>query len=44
VKYTEVHHFIDPYLAPYLSKHRYWTGLLLLARVVIYLTISLNGT
>jgi hypothetical protein len=39
-----VHHFVEPYLAPYLSKHHYWTGLLLLARVVIYLTISLNGT
>ena len=44
VKYTEVHHFVEPYLAPYLSKHRYWTGLLLLARIVVYLTISLNGT
>ena len=44
VKSTELHHFIEPYLAPYLSKHHYWTGLLLLACVVIYLTISLNGT
>ena len=41
---TKLHHFVEPYLAPYLSKHRYWTGLLLLARVVIYLAISLNGT
>ena len=44
MKNTEVHHFVEPYLAPYLSKYRYWNGLLLLAHVVIYLTISLNGT
>ena len=44
VKSTKLHHFVEPYLIPYLSKYRYWTGLLLLARVAIYLTISLNGT
>ena len=44
VKSTKLHNFVEPYIAPYSSKHRYWTGLLLLARVVIYLTISLNGT
>lgn len=32
------------WLLTQLSKHHYWTGLLLLACVVIYLTISLNGT
>ena len=28
--------FVKPYHAPYAFKHRYWTGLLLLARVTIY--------
>ena len=35
-------HFIEPYHAPYAFKHRYWTGLLLLARVILYLTFVLN--
>ena len=35
-------HFIEPYHAPYTYKHRYWTGLLLLARVVLYLVFALN--
>ena len=35
-------HFIEPYHAPYTFKHRYWTGLLLLARVVLYLVFALN--
>ena len=29
--------FIEPYHAPYAFKHRYWTGLLLLVRVAIYI-------
>ena len=39
VKYPTLCHFFDPYHAPYRFKHRYWTGLLLLARVVIYIVI-----
>ena len=35
-------HFIEPYHAPYAFKHRYWTGLLLLARVILYLVFVLN--
>ena len=35
-------HFIEPYHAPYISKHRYWTGLLLFTRIVLYLVFSLN--
>ena len=35
-------HFIEPYHAPYVFKHRYWTGLLLLARVILYLVFALN--
>ena len=43
VKYQRLCHFIDPYHAPYRFKHRYWTGLLLLARVAIYIIIILYG-
>ena len=28
--------FVEPYHAPYAFKHRYWTGLLLLVRVIAY--------
>ena len=31
----------EPY-APYVSKHRYWTGLLLFTRTVFYLVFALN--
>ena len=34
--------FIESYHAPYNFKHRYWTGLLLLLRVVLYLVSALN--
>ena len=30
----KVYHFIEPYHAPYTFKHHYWTGLLLLSRVI----------
>ena len=33
---------MDAYLAPYTPKHRYWTGLLLFARVLLYLVSVLN--
>ena len=35
-------HFIEPYHAPYEFMHRYWTGLLLFARVALYLVFALN--
>ena len=35
-------HFIEPYHAPYISKHRYWTGLLLFIRIALYLIFALN--
>ena len=35
-------HFIDLYHAPYVPKHRYWTGLLLFARIALYLVFALN--
>ena len=34
--------FMDAYHAPYVARNRYWTGLLLLARVVLYLTAAIN--
>ena len=42
VRYQRLCHFIEPYHAPYLFKHRYWTGLLLFARVALYLVFTLN--
>lgn len=42
IGHPKLHHFIEPYHAPYAFKHRYWTGLLLLARVVLYLIFALN--
>ena len=42
----KLHSFIDIYHTPYTAKHRYWTGLLLLVRVIVYLvstfTISVD--
>ena len=35
-------HFIEPYHAPYVPKHRYWTGLLLFIRFALYLVFALN--
>ena len=34
--------FIETYHAPYTPKHRYWTGLLLLVRVFLYIASSAN--
>ena len=42
VKYQKLCHFIEPYHAPYLYKHRYWTGLLLLARILLFIVFALN--
>ena len=36
-KNQKLHHFICTYHIPHTAKHRYWTGLLLLVRVIIYL-------
>ena len=33
----KLHSFIDTYHIPHTAKHRYWTGLLLLVRVAVYL-------
>ena len=42
VKNTKLTSFMDAYHAPYHSRFRYWTGLLLLARVILYLVSALN--
>ena len=35
--------FLDAYHAPYADKHRYWTGLLLLLRFILFLIFILNS-
>ncbi len=40
----KMYHFIEPYHAPYTFKHRYWTGLLLLSRVLLHLVSAVNTT
>ena len=42
VGYHRLQLFIEPYHAPYTFKHRYWTGLLLSVRVILYLASALN--
>ncbi|MCG8622522.1 MAG: hypothetical protein MJE68_11080, partial [Proteobacteria bacterium] len=34
--------FFDAYTGPYKSRHRYWTGLLLVARLILLITFSVN--
>ena len=34
--------YVETYLIPYTPKHRYWTGLLLLVRAVLYLVAAVN--
>ena len=42
IKSPTLNFFMEAYHAPYTPKHRYWTGLLLLARAVIYLIATAN--
>jgi hypothetical protein len=37
---TKLNSFVSVHHAPYNSKYRYWTGLLLLVRVILYITVS----
>ena len=39
---VKLHPLFDAYTGPYKLKHRYWTGLLLLARACLFLVFSLN--
>ena len=40
----KLNHFMEVYHAPYRPEHRYWTGLLLLARVVLYLVFVVSNS
>ena len=42
VRNAKLASFMDAYHAPYVARNRYWTGLLLLARVVLFLTTAIN--
>ena len=42
LKSANLHFFMEVYHVPYAPKHRYWTGMLLLARAVIYLIATSN--
>ena len=42
VRHQRLCMFLEPYHAPYTFKHRYWTGLLLLVRAVLYIISAAN--
>lgn len=42
VRHQKLRLFLEPYHAPYTFKHRYWTGLLLLSRVILYVVTAVN--
>lgn len=41
-RWTRLNSIITPYHAPYNDKHRYWSGLLLLVRVILYITVAVT--
>ena len=41
-RYEKFHHFMETYHAPYTFKHRYWSGMLLLVRVLLYIISAVN--
>ena len=42
VRYQKLRLFLEPYHVPYTAKYRYWTGLLLFVRVLLFLISELN--
>lgn len=42
VRYQKLHHFMEPYHAPYVAEYRYWTGLLLIVRIVLFSVSAIN--
>ena len=42
IRNTKLNSFMDAYLAPHTLKSRYWTGLLLFTRVVLYILSAVN--
>ena len=43
IKSPKIKFFLDTYHAPYTDKHRYWTGLMLLFRFVLFLISAVNA-
>lgn len=41
-RHQKLCYFIEPYHAPYTFEQRYWTGLLLFSRVILYLISAVN--
>ena len=41
---SKMHPLFDAYTGPFKFRHRYWTGLLLLARIFLFLVFSLNSS
>ena len=35
---------LDAYMGPYKDKHRYWTGLMLVARIILFIIFAANAT
>ena len=44
VRHQKLHGFVECYNAPYTPRHRYWTGLLLLMRIILVLSAQINST
>ena len=42
VKSQKMCHFIETYHAPHTPRNRYWTGLLLVVRIILYIVSALN--
>lgn len=42
VRSQQLCHFLEPYHAPYIFQHRYWTGLFLVVRVILYTVAAVN--
>ena len=42
VRYQKLQHFMEPYHASYTTKYRYWTGLLLIARIALFGVSAIN--
>ena len=44
IRNQKLHSFIDTYHTPNTAKHRYWTGMLLLVRVIVYLVAAFSSS
>ena len=42
VRYQKLQHFMEPYHAPYTTKYRYWTGLLLIVCIALFSVSAIN--